>query len=354
MVTLSPTRLPSSTRQSQTFSLPQQVANFLALRHGMAMYPVHPLSRYQLPGLNSIVLAGNCQGPACKLNGLRPLLAFFCPRSYSVGFNSVNLCYTTKLINLIGLSIPRRRMLTLYKDVFSLDLSQPRAWIYVPFDMILAGLSAVLDTIIWLATCFAFAGPMLMSGLYEAYLDNLLLRFVQEQTKARHLTLDMTARLLFVLLCGNLDLDPGLKSNDIQLVLSRDQGDSDLWPNYKHFPVSGPFNTDSAWTHIEYMIHPLRTYRDMAYLTPRQWPIHDVNCKIPDCKKPECLESPLPRTQDTVRLIRQTKTQVNISKLRRIQLIQLSFVPYCNVKCHLVQQWAHLLYSTWARLHTRS
>lgn len=203
-------------------------------------------------------------------------------------------------------------MLTLYKDLFSLDLSELRAWIYVPFDMILAWLSALLDTFIWLSMCFAFAGPMLMSGLYEAYLDNLLLCFIREQTKIRHLTLDMTARLLFVLLCGNLDLDPDLGSKDMQLVIPKDQGDSNLWPNYKQFPASGPFNSDSAWVHIEYMIHPLRTYRDMAYLTPRQWPMHDVNCRSPNCSNPECLELPLPRTRDTVRSIRQTKIQVVI------------------------------------------
>jgi hypothetical protein len=122
----------------------------------------------------------------------------------------------------------------------------------------------------------------------------------------------MTARLLFVLLCGNLDLDPDLNSNDTQLVFSKDEGDSDLWPNYKQFPLSGPLNTDSAWMHIEYIIYPLRTYRDMADLTPRQWPMHDINCKNSNCENPGYLELPLARTIEMVRLIRQTKTQVDI------------------------------------------
>lgn len=186
--------------------------------------------------------------------------------------------------------------------------------------MFTAWLAAVIDTIIWLSMCFAFAGPMLMSGLYEAYLDNLLLRFVRGQSKARKLTLDMRVRLMFVLLCGNLDLNPDLESHDTQLVPYRDQDDNEHWPNYKHSPLSGPFNFGSAWTHIEYMIHPLRTYRDMALMTPRQWPMHSIQCGVQDCTNEDCLELPLARTADMIRIIGQTKTRVNIS---RIQLLVL-------------------------------
>jgi hypothetical protein len=70
--------------------------------------------------------------------------------------------------------------------------------------MILAGLCVVCDTILWLSTCFAFASPMLLSGFYEAYLDYTIINFLQEKTENFRLTLDMRARLLFVILCGNL------------------------------------------------------------------------------------------------------------------------------------------------------
>ena len=33
------------------------------------------------------------------------------------------------------------------------------------------------------ATCFAFAAPMILSGLYEAVLDNRMLEFVKSKTE---------------------------------------------------------------------------------------------------------------------------------------------------------------------------
>ncbi|CZR51242.1 uncharacterized protein PAC_01117 [Phialocephala subalpina] len=202
------------------------------------------------------------------------------------------------------LSVPRRRKVTIYEKVFTLDFSRPKAWLLAPFDMILAWLS----------------GPMLMSGLYEAYLDNLLIRFIQEKTKESQLTLDMRVRLLFVMLCGNLDLNPDLTSEEMQLVDYRNPENSEQWPNYSHYPRTGLPNTLSAWAHIEYLIHPLRTYRDMAIMTPRQQPLHDTKCKVADCDSAACLESPLPRSLDMVRLIGRTKTQ-----LRTMLACQTSF-----------------------------
>ncbi|KUJ22862.1 uncharacterized protein LY89DRAFT_728972 [Mollisia scopiformis] len=218
------------------------------------------------------------------------------------------------------LSVPRRRKVTIYEKLFSPVLSRPNGWIFAPFGMIMAVISSILDTIIWLSMCFAFASPMLLSGFYEAYLDSLLLHFIHEQSKARMLTLDMKVRLLFVVLCGNLDLDPDLDSKDTLQVLHNHQSDSEHWPNYERNPISGPFNNNSAWTHIEYMIQPVRTYRDMAFLTPRQWPMHDIKCGIQGCIRYDCLEVPLPRTPDTLRQIAQMKT-----RLRTMLACQPSF-----------------------------
>jgi hypothetical protein len=71
--------------------------------------------------------------------------------------------------------------------------------------MVLAGMCAICDTISWLAMCFACASPMLLSEFYEAYLDYIIINFLQEKTENFRLTLDMRARLLFVVLCGNLE-----------------------------------------------------------------------------------------------------------------------------------------------------
>lgn len=48
----------------------------------------------------------------------------------------------------------------------------------------------------------------LLSGSYEAFLDNRIISFLDHRTKTRCLTVDMRARLLFAVLVGNLDIDP--------------------------------------------------------------------------------------------------------------------------------------------------
>lgn len=175
--------------------------------------------------------------------------------------------------------------------------------------MIFAGLSVVCDTIIWLCICFAFASPMLLSGLYEAFLDNRIIGFLAEKTENSRLTLDMRARLLFVILVGNLDLEPEEREGDIELTVlnCEHHNDSDQWPNYKGDMAR---NASSPWTHVENLVYPLRSYRDMAICTPRQWPIHDVLCKIPGCTNLQCKEKPIHRDAWIQREIGRTKTRV--------------------------------------------
>lgn len=61
------------------------------------------------------------------------------------------------------------------------------------------------DVLIWLALCFAFSGPMILSGVFEAFLDSRILDFVGRETG----TLDRiwSTRLLYIILVGNLDFD---------------------------------------------------------------------------------------------------------------------------------------------------
>ncbi|KAK9778449.1 hypothetical protein SCAR479_04851 [Seiridium cardinale] len=68
-----------------------------------------------------------------------------------------------------------------------------------------------LDTVIWLSICFAFAGPMLLSGLYEAYLDHRLLTVLDQRVRidsrnTPKLTVGMRARLLSIILIGNIKM----------------------------------------------------------------------------------------------------------------------------------------------------
>ncbi|KAJ5363603.1 uncharacterized protein N7496_009316 [Penicillium cataractarum] len=104
------------------------------------------------------------------------------------------------------LSVPRRRKLGVPRALFSPELARNGSYLVVLPGAILAGIMVSIDTIIWLCTCFAFAGPMMLSGLYEALLDNRILDFVKEKIRNRNLTLDMRCRLLMIVLIGNLDL----------------------------------------------------------------------------------------------------------------------------------------------------
>ncbi|KAF4635464.1 hypothetical protein G7Y89_g2641 [Cudoniella acicularis] len=217
------------------------------------------------------------------------------------------------------LTIPRRRKIAVWKKLFVQDLSQVVSWILAPFAMILAGLFVCTDTIIWLCTCFAFASPMILSGFYEAYLDQKIISFLMEKTNNFRLTLDMKARLLFVILVGNLDLEPEPIEGDLELIVmnNKHQDDNDRWPNEIGTEIRNP---SSPWTHIENLVHPLRSYRDNAIGTPRQWPLHDVQCSIPDCTDLYCKEIPLQRTPKVRKEIGRTKT-----RLRTMLSCQYSF-----------------------------
>ena len=140
-----------------------------------------------------IWLADNCSGwqisDKTNLNGwLQPLSGFLLP--------AVIFC----------LSVPRRRKLRVPRALFSPELSRMSSYFVVIPNATLAGLMVCFDTIIWLCICFALAGPMILSGLYEALLDNRVLDFVKEKVDNRRLTLDMRCRLLMIILIGNLDL----------------------------------------------------------------------------------------------------------------------------------------------------
>jgi hypothetical protein len=104
------------------------------------------------------------------------------------------------------LSVPRSRKLKIPRVLFSLELSRMSSYLFVIPNAILAGIMVSADTIIWLCICFALAGPMILSGLYEALLDNRVLDFIKEKVDNDKLTLDMRCRLLMTILIGNLDM----------------------------------------------------------------------------------------------------------------------------------------------------
>ena len=76
-------------------------------------------------------------------------------------------------------------------------------FLLAPLRFVVAVMIVTLDYLIWLALCFAFAGPMILSGVFEAFLDSRILHFVGREGK--RLSKVMSTRLLYIILVGNLD-----------------------------------------------------------------------------------------------------------------------------------------------------
>ena len=76
-----------------------------------------------------------------------------------------------------------------------------------PFIAIGAAIIVSIDTIAWLLTIFALSGPILVSGVYEAFLDNILLEYVQDNIDTGGLNTTIRARILYTILVGNLDIN---------------------------------------------------------------------------------------------------------------------------------------------------
>lgn len=55
-------------------------------------------------------------------------------------------------------------------------------------------------------TIFALAGPVLISGIYEAAIDSRILTYLQEEIRNKKLSVAQRAQLMYTVLVGNLDM----------------------------------------------------------------------------------------------------------------------------------------------------
>ena len=146
-------------------------------------------------------------------NWLKPLVSFIFP--------ALVFC----------LSIPRRRRIELPNWLFS---RVPNTVVHVVLFLVkmpVAAFIVTVDTVVWLAVVFSIAGPMLVSGIYEALLDNRILNYLETKIQTNALTIQERAHLLFVVLLGNLDFTPAwehsrhlvadLPNDNIRLSLSQ-------------------------------------------------------------------------------------------------------------------------------------
>lgn len=110
------------------------------------------------------------------------------------------------------LNVPRARQLAIPDAVF---LTKPGSVVgfatYLP-RLAYAIFLMTVDTFIWLTVCFAYAGPMLLSAVYEYMLDRKVLEFLSPQEKKKGepgrpaISRRLRAQLLLTVVVGNLRL----------------------------------------------------------------------------------------------------------------------------------------------------
>ncbi|KAI1749445.1 hypothetical protein F4782DRAFT_549731 [Xylaria castorea] len=102
-------------------------------------------------------------------------------------------------------NVPRTRKLGIPDVVFR---ARPRTvagfatyWVRLPGALALT----LLDTVAWLSICFAFAGPMLLSAVYEYALDRKVLEFLSPpEGGPPEIPMRLRAHLLLAVVCGNI------------------------------------------------------------------------------------------------------------------------------------------------------
>ncbi|KAI1382475.1 hypothetical protein F4677DRAFT_401989 [Hypoxylon crocopeplum] len=123
-------------------------------------------------------------------------------------------------------NVPRTRKVRIPDVVFK---AHPRTlvglmtyWIRLLGALVLM----TLDTVVWLAICFAFAGPMLLSAVYEYALDRKVLEFMAPPNgKPPDMPGRLRAQLLLAVVVGNIRMAT-LESRDFEGGRRQDSGSS--------------------------------------------------------------------------------------------------------------------------------
>ncbi|KAH8165373.1 hypothetical protein CIB48_g2862 [Xylaria polymorpha] len=102
-------------------------------------------------------------------------------------------------------NVPRTRKLGIPDVVFK---AHPRTVVgFATYWIRLLGalIITLFDTLVWLCICFAFAGPMLLSAVYEYALDRKVLEFLSPpKGNPPKIPMRLRAQLLLAVVCGNI------------------------------------------------------------------------------------------------------------------------------------------------------
>lgn len=126
------------------------------------------------------------------------------------------------------LNIPRTRKIAIPDIVFQAHPRNPIGFTTYWIRLLGAILVMTIDTVMWLSICFAFAGPMVMSAVYEFVQDRKILEFLRPPTRSqRNYTIPakLKAQLLLSVVVGNLRIA---------------SGSARLGKRQASFPLSGP------------------------------------------------------------------------------------------------------------------
>lgn len=124
------------------------------------------------------------------------------------------------------LSIPRGWKIALPQWIFGSDTISIVAFFTYPIKLTIAFVLVFCDTIIWLSICFAFAGPMLLSAVYEYILDGIIIDFLFAKPKIPSVT---KARLLLAAVVGNIKLDQRLSNRVATIPRASTTGSDEIW-----------------------------------------------------------------------------------------------------------------------------
>lgn len=106
------------------------------------------------------------------------------------------------------LNVPRRKRLRVPDQLFPRRFNAFEG-ISMLYKVPMASVIVTLDIIIWLVVVLAMAGPLILSGVYEALLDLRLLNFIDDRMGSnKSLSVRDKAQTLFIILLGNLGVDP--------------------------------------------------------------------------------------------------------------------------------------------------
>ena len=97
------------------------------------------------------------------------------------------------------LNVPKRRVIEVNDRLFRPRPGNPWTLLLTPAKFVLAVAIVSIGTLIWLALCFVFAAPMILSGVYEAFWDHRILKFLKNEGKMLRMETGEKLCILFLL-----------------------------------------------------------------------------------------------------------------------------------------------------------